>query len=249
MGKIVHYRTLVIGILSPVIAGFLGSTVYRTLTRASENRDADFVFRLSMTAAAMSLPFVLTLVLALRDRARSSFTLASKMGLLIAALSLGMLWVPINGAVSRWKQTANLALNGAPAPHMETLDLDGEIHRLSDYRGQVVLLNIWATWCAPCRKEMPALDRLYKDKASDGLMVLGLSMEEAERQREFNQELRVSYPLLTSEGTVPELFRSTARFPANFLIDRQGLLRPAPSTDEPFENLVRAVEDLLERSY
>jgi peroxiredoxin len=247
MSKIARYRTLIVGILSPVLAGFLGSTVYVTLTRASENRDRDFIFRLSMTAAAMALPFVLTLILALTDRARSSFTLASKVGLLIATLSLGMLWVPVSGAISRAKQAENLSLNGVPAPEMKTVDLDGQTHRLSDYRGRVVLLNIWATWCPPCRKEMPALDQLYKDKVSDGLIVLGLSLEEAELQREFNEEVEVSYPLLTEEGSIPEVFSTTARFPANFLIDRQGLLRPAPSTDEPFENLIRAVEELLEK--
>jgi peroxiredoxin len=218
-----------------------------TLTRASQNRDADFVFRLSMTAAAMALPFVLTLILALGDRARSSFTLSSKIGLLIATLSLGMLWVPVSGAISRAKQAENLALDGVLAPEMETVDLDGQTHRLSDYRGRVVLLNVWATWCAPCRKEMPALDQLHKDKASEGLVVLGLSLEEVEVQREFTETMKVSYPLLTKEGNIPEEFSTTARFPANFLIDRQGLLRPAPSTDEPFENLVRVVEELLEK--
>jgi peroxiredoxin len=188
---------------------------------------------------------LLTLVSALLDQARSRFSLASKIGLLIATLSLGTIWVPINGAISRAKQAANLSLDGAPAPEMETLDLNGRTHRLSDYRGQVVLLNIWATWCAPCREEMPKLDRLYKEKASEGLIVLGLSFEELDLQREFTAETKVSYPLLTKAGTIPEVFSTTARYPVNFLIDRQGLLRSAPSTDEPFENLVRTVEELL----
>jgi len=55
----------------------------------------------------------------------------------------------------------------------------------------------------------------------------------------------VSYPLLTTEGDVPEIYRTTARYPANFLIDRNGLLTPAPSTEQPFENLVAKVDTLL----
>jgi peroxiredoxin len=242
------YRTLILGILSPVFTAGLGSTVYTTLTRASENRDADFVFRLSMTAVAMAVPFVVTLISTWLDRgSQRGFTKPSKIGLAIATLSLGLLYMPINGAVSRAKQVANQALDDVPAPEMETIDLDGRTHRLSDYRDQVVLLNIWATWCAPCRREMPELDNLYNEKGSEGLVVLGLSTEEPDLQRKFAKQIAVSYPLLTAEGTIPEMFANTARFPSNFLIDRQGRLRPAPSTDEPFENLVHAVEELLKQ--
>ena len=94
---------------------------------------------------------------------------------------------------------------------------------------------------------MPDLDRLFKDKENEGLVVLGLSLEEVETQRQFAESTEVSYPLLTKEGQIPDIFSTTARYPANFLIDRRGQLRPAPSTDEPFEELVRAVEKLLEQ--
>ncbi len=242
------YRTLTLGILSPIFAAGLGSTVYTALTRASEDRDADFMFRLTMTAVAMAVPFLVTLISSWLDRSSSrGFTTPSKVGLAIATLSLGLVYLPINGAVSRAKQAANQALDDVPAPEIETMDLDGQTHRLSDYRGRVVLLNIWATWCAPCRREMPELDALFKDKSSEGLVVLGLSTEEVDLQRKFAKQLAVTYPLLTAEGTIPEMFSNTTRFPSNFLIDRQGRLRPAPSTDEPFENLVHAVEKLLKQ--
>ena len=191
----------------------------------------------------MALPFIVTLVFALADRA--SLTKPSKVGLAIAILSLAMLYIPINGAISRATQVANLALDGVTAPEMDTVDLNGKSHRLSDYRGQVVLLNIWATWCGPCREEMPALDQLYKERSAEGLVVLGFSVEDPKLQRQFAEELPVSYPLLTSEGKIPETFGTTARYPSNFLIDRQGQLRRAPSTDEPFETLIRAVDKLL----
>ena len=110
MSKISKYWTLIFGVLSPVLAAALGFGTYMVLTRASENRDADFVFRLSTTAVAMALPFVLTFVLAMGDRAKSRFSTASKIGLAIATLSLAMLYAPINGAISRSRQMANLAL-------------------------------------------------------------------------------------------------------------------------------------------
>ena len=246
MSKLGKYRTLIFGVSSPILAAILGVGTYLLLTNTSQNLDADFIFRLSMTAVAMALPFIVTLVFALADRA--SLTKSSKVGLAIAILSLSMLYIPINGAISRARQAANLALDGVPAPEMDAVDLDGKSHRLSDYRGQVVLLNIWATWCGPCREEMPALDQLYKERSAEGLVVLGFSVEDPTLQRQFAEELPVSYPLLTNEGNIPETFGTTARYPSNFLIDRQGQLRRAPSTDEPFENLVRAVDKLLLQS-
>ena len=246
MSKLGKYRTLIFGASSPILAAILGVGTYLLLTNTSQNLDADFIFRLSMTAVAMALPFIVTLVFALADRA--SLTKPSKVGLAIAILSLSMLYIPINGAISRARQAANLALDGVPAPEMDAVDLDGKSHRLSDYRGQVVLLNIWATWCGPCREEMPALDQLYKERSAEGLVVLGFSVEDPTLQRQFAEELPVSYPLLTNEGNIPETFGTTARYPSNFLIDRQGQLRRAPSTDEPFENLVRAVDKLLLQS-
>ena len=248
MGRFGKNRTLISGISSPILSAVLGAGTYLLLTRASQDLDADFVFRLSMTAAAMAVPFVVTLLLAIADRNRSTFNRPSRIGLVIATLSLAMLYLPINGAISRARQAANLALDGVPAPAMNTVDLDGNSHRLADYRGKIVLLNIWATWCGPCKTEMPELDRLYKERANDGLVVLGLSVEDPELQRQFAVDLPVSYPLLTREGELPETFSTVARYPSNFLIDRNGQLRRAPSTDEPFENLVSAVDELLQKS-
>jgi len=244
-GKLKRYRTLLAGLLSPFAAAAIGMGVYLVTTRASENRDTDFAFRLSLTAIGMAVPFILTLLLALADRRGSAFGAPSRIGLVVAVLSLGMTWVPIRGLVVRSQQAASLARENVPAPEMVTTDIDGNSFRLSDYGGKVVLLNIWATWCPPCRKEMPELDRLYKDRAADGLVVLGLSTEDVALQREFARKINVSYPLLTGEGQVPDMFRNIARYPSNFLIDRSGNLRRAPGTDEPFDNLVRVVGGLL----
>ncbi|MDP6050821.1 MAG: TlpA disulfide reductase family protein [Candidatus Latescibacteria bacterium] len=110
---------------------------------------------------------------------------------------------------------------------MAAVDLDGKSHRPSDYRGQRILLNIWATWCGPCREEMPAPDQLHKERSADGLVVLGFCVEDPKLQRQLTEEFPVSYPLLTNEGNIPETFSTTARYPSNFFIDRQGQLRRA----------------------
>jgi thiol-disulfide isomerase/thioredoxin len=238
---------LIAGILSAPIAALLGRQVYRTLTGHSADRDADFVFRLSLTALAMAVPFFVTLALAVADRRRNALTAAGKVGLALAFLSLGLTWLPIRGAIARAQQTRNLRLRDVTAPAFDTVDVFGKQHRLADHAGKVVLVNVWATWCSPCKKEMPDLDRLYQQRKDDGLMVFGLSTEDLDTQRRFlKQGVSVSYPLLTVAGNVPEVYRTTARFPANFLIDREGRLQPAPSTEQPFAKLEAAVNALLQ---
>jgi peroxiredoxin len=240
------YRTLVAGIASPVVAVALGLLTYLILTRASADRDADFVFRLSATALAMALPFVLTAALARRDRRRGALGWASKAGLAIAVASLALTVVPIRSAIRRANQMRFLALENVDAPKFETVDIYGKTHRLSDHRGKVVLINIWATWCPPCRKEMPELEALYQSRVDQGFVVFGLSTEDSALQRDFaEQKVSITYPLLTIEGDVPEIYRTKARYPATYLVDRQGRLTPAPGNEQPFEKLIEKVDALL----
>jgi thiol-disulfide isomerase/thioredoxin len=246
MGWLASRRVLVAGILSAPAAALMGRAVYGALTRASTDRDADFVFRLSMTALAMALPFFFTLALAIGERRRHALPTSARVGLTLAALSLALAWLPVRAAIARARQSRNLALQNVVAPPFDTVDVFGKPQRLADHAGKVVLVNVWATWCPPCKKEMPDLDRLYRSRKDQGLMVFGLSTEDVALQRKFvKEQLSVSYPLLTVAGQVPEIYRATARFPANFLIDRQGRLQPAPSTDQPFAQLEDRVNALL----
>ena len=167
---------------------------------------------------------------------------------MLGILSLGLVFLPIRGVVERATQARNLALSDVEAPPFSTADIHGNTHRLDEHGGKVVLVNVWATWCPPCRKEMPGLDKLYQERKKQGFMVFGLSTEDLETQLDFEENvLSVSYPLLTIEGDVPEIYQTTARYPANYLIDREGRLQPAPSTEQPFENLVVAVDALLKQ--
>jgi peroxiredoxin len=101
-------------------------------------------------------------------------------------------------------------------------DLQGRSWTLKDLRGKVVLVNFWATWCQPCRREMPDLDALYKRFKDQGFVVLGISDEEAPKVKELLAELKVSYPVLLDPGRkVNELFRVDG-IPKNFVYDRNG---------------------------
>ncbi|MCY4064449.1 MAG: TlpA disulfide reductase family protein [Chloroflexi bacterium] len=114
-----------------------------------------------------------------------------------------------------------------PAPDFALTLFDGTAFRLSDYRGQVVLINFWASWCPPCRDEAPDLQALYEDYRALGFKVLGVNMLESSRRKalEFIDEFGISYPNGEDIGErVTNLYRVEAP-PESFLIDRRGEVR------------------------
>jgi thiol-disulfide isomerase/thioredoxin len=249
MSRLSQYRVLVSGILSPPAALVFYALAYGTLTHLSSDREKDWLFRLSVSTAMLTVPFLVTLALAVKDNRRHALSLSGKIGLAVSLLSLALAWQPVSDGITRWKQSRNQAMRNVAAPPFDTADLDGRTQRLADQKGKVVLVNIWATWCGPCKTEMPKLDRLYRERKEQGFIVFGLSDEDIAVQRKFLQQIAVSYPLLTISGQVPNLYRDIARYPAIFLIDRGGKLQPAPGPDQPFEEVASAVDALLKSAY
>ena len=103
-------------------------------------------------------------------------------------------------------------------------ELGGKTWTLKEQRGKVVVLNFWATWCPPCRKEMPDLERLYREFKDQGLVILAISDEDAGKVRPFIAEQKVTYPILLDPGRkVNELFQIEG-IPKTFVYDRNGKL-------------------------
>jgi thiol-disulfide isomerase/thioredoxin len=238
------YRVVIAGVLSPFVAVVLDELGAKVVTRLSHNPEQWFL-RLFCVALAITVPFFVTLYLALRDRRSAQHPRRSTVALGFAALSLAVLAMPVQSGIVRWRQARNEALQGVSAPLFDTADIFGSPQRLADQRNKVVLVNIWATWCGPCRAEMPKLDELYKTRKGRGLMVFGISKEDASLQRQFLRQVPVSYPLLTLEGQVPSLYRDVSRYPGLFLVDRQGRLQRVPAPEQPFEKLQAKVDQLL----
>jgi len=114
---------------------------------------------------------------------------------------------------------------GSVAPDFRLTTLTGEQVSLSDFRGQVVLLNFWATWCGPCQDEMPSMERLYKTLKGEGFALLAVSVDEAkENVVGFRDAYALSFPiLLDSNMEVANLYQ-TYRYPESLLIDRSGMI-------------------------
>jgi peroxiredoxin len=109
-------------------------------------------------------------------------------------------------------------------PEFTLKDLSGKGWRFSDLRGKVVLLNFWATWCPPCRKEMPDLETLYERFGSKGFVVLGISDEEAATVEPFIRERKVSFPVLLDPGRKVNDAFVVEGIPKSFVYDRDGKL-------------------------
>jgi peroxiredoxin len=104
------------------------------------------------------------------------------------------------------------------------LDLSGKPWTLSGLRGHIVLVNFWATWCPPCRKEIPDLAALYSGFSSLGLVILGISDETADKVAPFVQKQNVPYPVLLDPGDKVEKLFSVGGIPKSFVYDREGKL-------------------------
>jgi cytochrome c biogenesis protein CcmG/thiol:disulfide interchange protein DsbE len=239
-----EFRVLLAGALSPFLALLLNVVLGQTLLALSRDPESNWQFRLLVSSLVLPVPFFWTLILALKDRRRAAPSLSAKIGLGIAALSLLLIAKPVMDGIARSKQSRNMAMHDVPAPMFDTVDLQGQRRRLSDFKGEVVLINIWATWCEPCRNEMPQLDKLYQSRKASGFVVLGISDESSETQQAFLRQVPVTYPLLLTSG-VPTFYREVGKYPAIFLIDREGKLQPAPGESRGFAKVEEAVEALL----
>ncbi len=130
---------------------------------------------------------------------------------------------PESGLGSLSLDTENLPRPGDPAPDFELLALSGETVRLSDYLGRPVILNFWATWCAPCRLEMPELQRAQAEFGDEGPLVLTINQEEsAERVGEFLDEVGLTLPaLLDSDAGVGKTYGAFF-LPTTVIVDQDG---------------------------
>jgi cytochrome c biogenesis protein CcmG/thiol:disulfide interchange protein DsbE len=138
--------------------------------------------------------------------------------LLIAAGASGF-------ALLERRQDASLA-TGAPAPEFRLPDRAGRTVELQGLRGRVVLVNFWATWCAPCLEELPSLERLHRTLGPEGLVVLGISVDEQERAiAPVLERFGVTFTVLSDPfGTASAAYAIRA-FPETYVVDARGVLR------------------------
>lgn len=139
----------------------------------------------------------------------------------------------------------------AMAPDFELPRLGGGTLRLRDYRGRVVLLNFWATWCPPCRAEIPDLVALQAALEDEGLTTIGVSLDEGgfKAVRPFAASHEINYPLVVDDGAVAAAFGSLYGLPTTLVIDKRGRIVRRVIGLFPVEEMRPVLEELLAEGY
>ncbi|MGB8772332.1 MAG: TlpA disulfide reductase family protein [Candidatus Korobacteraceae bacterium] len=132
------------------------------------------------------------------------------------------------------------------APDFSLQDLDGQPLKLANYRGKVVLLDFWATWCAPCRDEIPHFVEIQDKYREQGLQVIGISMDDGPKPvREFYQQFKMNYPVALGNEKLAQAYGGVLGLPVTFLIGRDGRVVSKYIGEVQVPTLEQAIQSLL----
>ncbi len=151
----------------------------------------------------------------------------------LVLLALGLVLIVVALFLLKRDSTAQTTLSAVPAqanfpaPEVTLADTRGGIHSLTDYRGQVVLVNLWATWCPPCKEEMPALQAFYEKQKKNGFTIIAINDGDPTKDvLQFEKDYRLTFPIwLDPEYYATEQAFKTLNLPSSFVIDRRGTVR------------------------
>src|SRR5947209_221169 len=240
---------------TPCIGPILGGIIGLAATSGGWKRG---LFLSCFYAAGLAVPFLLTGLginkfLSFYSKFRKhlhkvevvSGVMLIAIGLLVATNQVSRLnaffsrWVPDAGAVLNTNDTTTTpaqtstttpaqASSFAPAPEIETKKVTGETFHLTDLRGRVVVLNFWATWCIPCREEIPELVSMQHDLEARGLSVVGAVWNDqasADEIKTFQKEMKLDYTILLNGDNIADKLGGIPSVPTTFIIDRDGRVR------------------------
>jgi peroxiredoxin len=141
---------------------------------------------------------------------------------------------------------------GKTAPDFQLKDINGKMVKLSDFRGKAVVLNFWATWCPPCKVEIPWFEDLQQRYGSQGLQVVGVALDDSSDAEiaKFAQDMKMNYPVLLGKEETSDLYGGVEALPTTFYIDRNGkIITSVPGLvdrKEIEDNVVKALNTKTE---
>jgi len=196
------------------------------------------------------------------DSKRSTYTLTKKYTLIFIVIFIGailfffehFLEAPISITDVQPEEIFNQKKSsvGYLAPDFSLRNLQGNYENLNNYRGQVVVLNFWATWCVPCRVEMPSFEKLYRRYRSEGVIILAVTLDKNAGQevKSFVHEYGISFPVLLDEKGEAEQLYPSMTIPFTYVIDREGrvVARVDGAKNWESDETYEAIEYLLKKS-
>lgn len=212
----------------------------------ARQRQAELTAAYQSLRAAVASPVCLTPA---AERRRDRETIVALLVLIVVTLLVPLLRnvaVPTRSAVAEGADAAALTAEVAPDFTLEVVG--GQQVSLSDYKGQVVLVNLWATWCPPCVRETPRLVRLYEQYKDQGFVLLGVNttyQDERADVEQFVRDQKVSYPvLLDTDDSFGQAYRARV-LPTSYLIDREGRIVQVRVGEIDEAQLAEQIEGLL----
>ena len=170
--------------------------------------------------------------------------MSSKRLIIYGIVALCLLGLYVAGR--RTAQTAKPAASGNAAPDFTVTDIDGKKFALSDSKGKVVLLDFWATWCTPCRAEIPHFVEMQQKYGPQGFQVIGISMDDdAKPVKEFYRQFNMNYPVAVGDDKLAQSFGGVLGLPVNFIIDREGRIHAKYLGATDVSVIDKAVSELL----
>lgn len=132
------------------------------------------------------------------------------------------------------------------APNFSLKTMDGDTFTLAEQKGKVIVLNIWATWCGPCREEIPDFMELYKEMKDEGVIIVGVSVDEKgwSAVRPYAQKMEINYPIMVDDGTVARKYGPIRAVPTTFIINKLGKVEyvaPGRLTKERLQPILQKI--------
>jgi len=172
----------------------------------------------------------------------------------LAAAGAGFMLFQINTPVTPKaadSQTQKTTGKNQHRPDFTLPDVEGVEHAISEWDGKVILLNFWATWCPPCRREMPAFIKLQKQLGKQGLQIIGLAIDQVDLVEAFADNIGVNYPILVGENSaikVTEAYGNQyGQLPYTVIIDRQGIIRHKKFGEVTYDEAIAFIQPLLNK--
>ncbi|MCK1997423.1 thiol-disulfide oxidoreductase ResA [Psychrobacillus psychrodurans] len=166
------------------------------------------------------------------------------MRLILLVLMVGVIVFTIYSNLS--KEKSGVLQVGDVAPDFALVDMNGEKHQLSDYKGQGVFLNFWGTWCKPCEREFPIMDKQYQEVKDQGLQILAVNIGESDFVvKKFMNRLGITFPVLIDNNkSVMETYNINP-LPTTFLISPEGKIEKIITGEMSEENIKKYMEQIL----
>jgi peroxiredoxin len=169
--------------------------------------------------------------------------LSSKNKTVVLNLVIILLTLVFSQSINAQKKTDKQKSENA-APAFTLQNLDGKNVKLSDFKGKVTIIDFWATWCPPCRAEIPDFIDLYKTYQKKGLVIIGIALDDKPKVQKFVKDQKINYPILLGNQEIANLYGGISGIPTTFIIDRKGEIIKTfvgQRSKEDFETIIKGL--------